>query len=214
MLPADLRTAELELLKALRAALAEGGRRRWTAELRFEGLRIMPVAIRLAEALRPQLPQLRLLFPDAGATALAKRDAPELVAAIASVGDLERLQQADGGTDGVVVIAAPTPADYDAVERTCGQHRGPVLLLNGRLEDAAVGIGTVARERRKGFLGEWQSAYALIPTADGALRHAYPDTWRFYRRDPDGYRFLTTFETKPDTEQQLLALEQAAAAAP
>lgn len=214
MLPADLRTAESELLTALRAALAEGGRRRWTVELRFEGLRIMPVAIRLADALRPQLPALRLLFPDAGATALAKRDAPELSAAIASVGELERLQQADGGSDGVLLIAAPTPADYDAVERTCGQHRGPVVLLNGRLEDAAVGIGTVARERRKGFLGEWQSAYALIPTADGALRHAHPDAWGFYRRDPDGYRFLTSFETKPDTEQMLLALEQAAAAAP
>jgi hypothetical protein len=38
-----------------------------------------------------------------------------------------------------------------------------VVLLNGRLEDAAVGVGTVGRERRKGFLGEWQSAYALIP---------------------------------------------------
>jgi hypothetical protein len=31
-----------------------------------------------------------------------------------------------------------------------------------------------------------------------------------YRRDPDGYRFLTSFDTRPDTEQQLLALEQAA----
>jgi hypothetical protein len=67
-----------------------------------------------------------------------------------------------------------------------------------------VGIGTVARERRKGFLGEWQSAYALIPTADGALRHAYPADWQFYRRDPDGYRSLCSFSTKPDTEQLLL----------
>ena len=210
MLPADLRTAESELLKAVSAALAKGGRSRWTAELRFEGLRILPVALRLTAALQPRFTDLRLLCPDAGATALAKRDAPDLAPAIASLGDLQRLQQADGGSDGVLLIAAPTPADYDDVERTCGQHRGPVVLLNGRLEDAAVGIGTVARERRKGFLGEWQSAYALIPTADGALRHAYPDDWCFYRRDPDGYRSLRSFSSKPDTEQLLLALEEAA----
>ena len=210
MLPVDLRTAEAELLTAMAAALAKGGRQRWTAELRFEGLRILPVALRLSAALLPRFSDLRLVCPDAGATALAKRDAPDLAPAITSLGDVQRLQQADGGSDGVLLIVAPTPADYDDVERTCGQHRGPVVLLNGRLEDAAVGIGTVARERRKGFLGDWQSAYALIPTADGALRHAYPEDWCFYRRDPDGYRSLCRFDSKPDTEQLLLALEQAA----
>ena len=210
MLPADLRTAETELLEAVRAALAKGGRGLWTAELRFEGLRILPVALRLLANLQPQFAGIRLLCADAGATALAKRDAPELADSICSLGDLQRLQQADGGSDGVVILVAPTPSDYEDVERTCGQHRGPALLLNGRLEDAAVGIGTVARERRKGFLGEWQSAYALIPTADGALQHLYPADWQFYRRDPDGYRSLCSFSTKPDTEQLLLALEQAA----
>lgn len=210
MLPADLRTAEAELLTAVAAALAKGGRSRWTAELRFEGLRILPVALRLTAALQPRFTDIQLVCPDAGATALAKRDAPDLAPAITSLGDVQRLQQADGGSDGVLLMAAPTPADYDAVERVCGQHRGAVVLLNGRLEDAAVGIGTVARERRKGFLADWQSAYALIPTADGALRHAYPNDWCFYRRDPDGYRSLCSFSSKPDTEQLLLALEQAA----
>jgi hypothetical protein len=84
-------------------------------------------------------------------------------------------------------------------------------MLNGRLEDAAIGIGTVARERRKGFLSEWQAAYGLIPTAEGALRRVFPDDWQFYRCDPDGYRSICTFETRPDREQQLEALEEAAA---
>ena len=208
MLPSDLRHAETECLAALQHALSAGSKGLWTAEFRFEGLRIMPVALRLQAALLTQLPNARLLFADAGATALAKRDAPELAQCICSVGDLMRLQQADGGSDGLLVIVAPTPADYDAVETVCAQHRGLVVLLNGRLEDAAVGIGTVARERRKGFLGQWQAAYALIPTADGALRRQYPDDWQFYRRDPDGYRHVCSFSSKPDTEQQLLALEQ------
>ena len=56
----------------MQAALAAGQRGMWTVEFRFEGLRIMPVALRLLAALTPAHPGLRLLFPDAGATALAK----------------------------------------------------------------------------------------------------------------------------------------------
>jgi hypothetical protein len=207
MLPADLRTAETEALEAAAAALAEGSRGLWTMEFRFEGLRIMPVALRLLAGLSPRHPDLRLLFPDAGATALAKRDAPDQAAQLTSLGDLQRLQQADGGSDGTLLLVAPTPADYDDVERVCSQHRGVVLMLNGRLEDAAIGIGTVARERRRGFLAGWRSAYALIPTADGALRLAHPGPWELYRRDPDGYRPVTTFDSRPDAEQQADALQ-------
>ena len=35
---------------------------------------------------------------------------------------------------------------------------GAVVLLNSRLEDAAVGIGSVARQRRKGFMSTWYGA--------------------------------------------------------
>lgn len=207
MLPADLRTAEAEALQATAAALAEGSRGLWTVEFRFEGLRIMPVALRLLTGLTPRAANLRLLFPDAGATALAKRDAADQAGQISSLGDLQRLQQADGGSDGTLILVAPTPADYDDVERVCAQHRGVAVMLNGRLEDAAIGIGTVARERRRGFLAGWRSAYALIPTADGALRLVHPGPWELYRRDADGYRPVTTFETRPDAEQQAEALQ-------
>ena len=207
MLPADLRTAETEALSAIAAALAEGGRGLWTVEFRFEGLRIMPVALRLLGALTARHPDLRLLFPDAGATALAKRDASDQAAQLSSLGDVMRLQQADGGSEGPLLLVAPTPADYDAVEQLCAQHRGVVVMINGRLEDAAIGIGTVARERRRGFLAGWRSAYALIPTADGALRHAHPGPWELYRRDADGYRPVSTFESRPDPEQQAEALQ-------
>lgn len=210
MLPADLRSAEAEATLAVQAALASQDRGLWTVDFRFEGLRILPVALRLLAALTPQRPDARLLFPDAGATALAKRDAPEQAGQLSGIGDLLRLQQADGGSEGLLLLAAPTPADYEEVESLCSQHRGSVLLLNGRLEDAAIGIGTVARERRKGFLAEWQAAYALIPTAEGALRRAHPEPWQLYRRDADGYRSVCSFETRPDREQQLEALEEAA----
>lgn len=205
MLPADLRTAEAEALTALEAALATSANGRWTVEWRFEGLRLLPVVLRLAAALQPQHPNLRLLFPDAGAAALAKRDGPDLAGCIGSLGDQQRLQQ-QGPSQGLLLLVAPAQAEYEEVESVCGQHQGPVVIVNGALEDAAVGIGSVARQRRRGFLAQWQAAYALLPQAASALRHAHPGPWELYRLDPDGFRLAASFDNRPDAEAQEQAL--------
>jgi hypothetical protein len=212
MLPPDLRAAESELLVALQAALASEAAGHWSVELRFEGLRILPVALRLAETLARRDGTLRLLFPDAGAAALACRDAPPLAAAIGSFADQIRLQ-GESGSEGLLLLVAPGQADYEAVERLCGQHRGPLVLLNPNLEDAAVGIGSVARARRRGFLSLWRPAYALIPQPASALRRAFPDLWELYRLEADGFRLAANFEQKPDGEQQAEALGETGAVA-
>ena len=204
MLPSDLLAAEDQLLEAALAALRSGQRGLWTLELRFEGLRLLPVALRLAAALRQQQP-LRLLCSDMGATALARRDAPDLADSIASFSDQRQLLDS-GASEGVLLLLGATPADYGIVEAICEGHAGPVLLLNPSLEDAAVGIGSVARQRRRGFLSRCEAAYALIPQADCALRRAYPGPWELYRLDADGYRLIADFERRPDGEQQAEAL--------
>lgn len=201
MLPADLRAAEAQALAALQAALAARENGRWSLEWRFEGLRLLPLALRLLQALQPA----RLLFPDAGATALAQREAPELASAIASFRDQKRLQS-DGPSRGLLLACAPSQAEYDDFEQLCGQHRGAVVMLNGSLEDAAVGIGSVARLRRRGFLAEWQSAYALVPLEGAALRYAFPGPWELYSDSPQGYLLAASFENRPDGEQQAEAL--------
>ncbi len=252
-------------MEGLTAALAESATGRWTLEFRFEGLRLLPLVLRLGQALQAQERQFRLVFPDAGATALAQRDAPDLAARTGSLKDQERLNAAAAGagagveagdgsgagaavraeagaasgtsagaaaepldshaastlpadssaaqgpgsnpqrdaddSDPLLLLVAPGPSDYDAVERLCLNHRGGVVLLNGSLEDAAVGIGSVARERRRGFLSTWRSAYALLPLPEGALRRCFPGPWELYRNDPDGHRLVETFEQKPDAEQ-------------
>jgi hypothetical protein len=73
-----------------------------------------------------------------------------------------------------------------------------------------VGIGSVARGRRRTFLRRWQAAYALIPGSVSALRRAYPAPWELYRLDSDGYRFAASFEKRPDAEEQAEALAQSA----
>ena len=209
-LPADLAAAEAELLTALESALASQSKGRWTLDLRFEGLRLAPVALRLQRQLDQPERRCKLLFADAGATALAKRDAPDQADAITSVSDCYRGELP--GESSVLVCVTPGPPDYDEVEILCNKFAGPVVLLNGRLEDAAVGIGSVARERRRGFMAQWQSAYTLQPLNAAALRHAHPGDWQIYRLDPDGYRLAGSQESKPAPEELDELLSGAAAA--
>ena len=222
MLPPDLRSAEAETLTAVRSALAAEPRGRWTVEWRFEGLRLLAPALRLAGDLLTETGRGgRLLFADEGAAALARRESEILAPRIASFGDERRRQGEAGGEgggeagganggegsgEGLLLLVAPSQAEYDLVEALCGAHRGAVLLLNPNLEDAAVGIGSVARQRRKGFLSTWQTAYALLPDAESALRRAHPGEWELYRLDPDGYRLVRSFERRPDGESRAEAL--------
>ncbi len=187
-------------------ALAESPSGRWTMDFRFEGLKPLPLSLRLLAGLAAESLPARLLFPDAGSAALARRDAPDLADRLGTLGDQLRRQEGDQTCDGLLILVEPAQSEYEEVERLCQAHRGGVVLLNGRLEDAAVGIGSVARERRRGFLATWRSAYLLAPLEDGALRHAFPDPWQVYRRDPDGYRPAASFERKPDAEQVAAAL--------
>jgi hypothetical protein len=218
MLPPDLRSAEAETLTAVRSALAAEPHGRWTVEWRFEGLRLLAPALRLAGDLLTEAGRGgRLLFADEGAAALARRESEILAPRIASYGDERRRQGDDsgvnsgegggeGGGEGLLLLVAPSQAEYDLVEALCGAHRGAVVLLNPNLEDAAVGIGSVARQRRKGFLSTWQTAYALLPDAESALRRAHPGEWELYRLDPDGYRLVRSFERRPDGESRAEAL--------
>jgi hypothetical protein len=201
MLPADLRSAEAQALEALLAALPSQARGRWSVDWRFEGLRLLPVALRLAAALQEAGQALRLVFADAGGAALARRDAPELAEQI-----VDFRGQSAGQSTPLLLAVAPAPPDYNDFEQLCAGCSGSVVMLNGSLEDAAVGIGSVARERRRGFLSQWQPAYALQPLDGSALRFAFPGPWELYRQDPDGFRLAATFEQRPDLEMQLAAL--------
>jgi len=205
MLPADLQAAEAQTREALAAALAAQSAGRWSIDWRFEGLRLLPPVLRLLAHLLEQGQAVTLLFTDAGGAALARRDAPELADAVLDFRQLQQRQQQQP-SQGLLLVMNPSAADYETFEALCQAHQGAVVMVNGRLEDAAVGIGSVARERRRGFVATWQNAYWLQPLEGGALRFACPGPWEIYRQDPDGHRLVATDEQKPDAEAIALAL--------
>ena len=185
-LPADLATAELDLQRAVLDAIGAVPSRRLAASLLFEGLRLLPIALRLGSALKQAGLQPTLLWPDAGAAALARREAPELQTFIKDFNQWSAGTEAGDRTDLILAIS-PQPSDL-------------VVMLNGRLEDAAVGIGSVARERRRGFVASWTACYWLQPLDAGALMRIHPDDWRVFRQDPDGYRLAGTLSSRPNSE--------------
>ena len=135
----------------------------------------------------------------AGAAALARRDAEDLADLILDFRQCLK-RASDPSPDTLLLAVMPQPADYEEFVEVCESHAGPIAMLNGRLEDAAVGIGSVARERRRGFVASWQQAFWLEPLDGGALMRSYPDDWRLYRSDPDGYRQISLFDSRPDPE--------------
>ena len=205
ILPADLNQAEAMTLESLQRALNDRQHRRWTVTWRFEGLRLLKPALRLAQALKEEGRDLVLGWPDAGSAALAQRDDPTLASDCFAFKDLIPGSNPDRARHILLAIGAQ-PSDYDQVETICTGWEGPVVLLNGKLEDAGVGIGSVARGRRKGFLATWRSAFHLEPLAEGALLQNEPENWHLFRADPDGYRFISTTPSKPDAEAIATAL--------
>ncbi len=198
-LPEKLLDAEEQIHQALNSHLNSSSDKRITIDIRFEGLRLMPVVIRLFKKLSTKDITLKLLWPDAGATALARRDAPEIKDHILSFKEIVNSKLL---TDESIVLIAisPQPYDYEEFENLSSQFNGKIIMINGRLDDAAVGIGSVARDRRKTFINKWQNVYWLEPIKEGALIHIYPYDWTLFKLSEDGYMLHDTFQGKPNPD--------------
>ena len=195
-LPADLNAARRQCATALEAALADG-LTRLQVDLRFEGVRWPAVAHGLCGALQQQRRTVVLAFADMGAAALARRDFGLSAAEALTFADLSAGRYPDHAA--LCVAVTPAAPDFTAFENACtalGEH--PVIALNPRLEDAAVGIGRVARARRRGFLALWRVVYGLYPLEQAALAYAHPGPWRLFREDPDGFRLAASLPNRPD----------------
>ena len=105
-------------LVSVEQALSDRQQRRWTVTWRFEGLRLLQPALRLAKALEASGHEVLLGWPDAGSAALAQRESPELATHCLALKDL--VLSDDPEIKGRLLLAiGPQPSDYEMVEQIC-----------------------------------------------------------------------------------------------
>ena len=172
-LPYDLKQVENDLSISLTNFLQENtdSQLQLSINLKFDGLRLNPIILRLSNHLKQYNYDNILLWSDAGASALAKRDMSDISDQIYTY--IEYLEGEDSLNGKMLLAIAPQPYDINIFEEICDKHKSFIIMIYGRLEDPAVGIGSVGRERRKRLVSLWKTIYYLEPLSKGALLKKY-----------------------------------------
>jgi hypothetical protein len=220
MLPQNLEESIAQAQAATTAAIA-AGHTKITAEIIYPELRFMGVAEQFLAVFEDYGSGLRVLFPDTGAAALAKRDWPNAEFRIADMGSsrspvVEKIQPEDR----LFVAVEPSAVEVEQIEKLCQAAEGrPVVLLLPKLEDAAiVGIGYAARQLRDRFITTLTNAYYIKPLADDLIIYrCFPEPWQVWQIPSGGetYEIVAELDHKPmgDELDNLLAGGTAAAPA-
>ena len=201
-LPSNLKEAEKNLYDSLFNYISTNSERSFLSiNLRFEGLKLNPIVFRLSNRLKEDNFDNYLLWADAGGAALAKRDKPDLSEKILT---FKEYLNSSKSIDSLLLICSPQPYDIEMFETVCSYSNSTIVMINGKLEDPIVGIGSVGREIRKRFTYKWESIYYIQPLSRGALLKMYPEDWQLYSLNDDGYSFSKSFSNRPDDETILL----------
>tara|TARA_Y100001968_G_C19397806_1_gene739310 strand:+ start:52 stop:681 length:630 start_codon:yes stop_codon:yes gene_type:complete len=205
ILPNTLYEAERLIQNSLISCLKDNNHKLLSINLVFENIRLNPLIKRLHESLKHSDINSTLLWADSGGAALAKRDMPDKAEFIFSYSEFISLEYSD--KERPVIAVSPQPYDYEEFENICNGLEAKVIMFNGKLEDMAVGVGSLGRERRKEFIYSWKQVFWLQPLSMGALKKEYNQDWTLFSLDEDGYRFCTSFKNKPDEETILNELK-------
>ena len=203
-LPADLEEAEINVYDSIQSYfLSNSDQSFLSINLKFEGLRLNPIIFRLSNKLTKIKHENILLWADAGGAALAKRDNPELANKIYT---FKEFINSSDLINSILLVCSPQPYDIEMFEQVCSHAKSTVIMLNGKLEDPIVGIGSVGREMRKRFAEKWQIVYFVQPLSLGALSKKFPNDWDLFKLESNGYSFVKSFEKRPDDETIILNL--------
>ena len=209
-LPKSLDNAIAQAKEATKSALNEGYTR-VQVELVFPEIALQSQSI--AQAFIPIFEQygsgLKVLFPDTGAAALARRDWGEIAFKVTDIGTsrspVETRIQPD---DQAFLIVSPSAVEVGQVEKLCNLAGDrPCVLLNPQMEDLkVVGIGYAARQLRERFLNTLESCYYIQPLEGAAIYRCYPGLWQVWLETEDDYQLIAEEPKKPvgDNLEQLL----------
>ena len=196
-IPTTLPEATEQAKIATQAAL-DAGISRLQIEMAIPEIKHQPIAQQFLELFSDR--QFKVLFPDAGAAALARRDwnNPEFV-----IRGLGELTQTVDPEDDLYLVVNPSAVEVNQVEALCNTALDqPVVLLNPKLEDVAiVGIGYAARQLRDRFLSQIETCYYVRPIDQGVIYRAYPGPWQIWRETgPDEYEHVQDLSNRPSSE--------------
>lgn len=175
-------------------------------------LRAQSIAWDFTEILQEYGSGLKVLFPDTGAAALARRDWGETVFRVNDLGSRRTpIDTKIGDEDSIFLVVCPSAPEVELVERLCNiTGDRPVILLIPQLEDVSiVGIGYAARQLRERFINTLESAYYLRLLEGGVVIRAYPSPWEVWVEKDDTYEMIAQLSTKPMGEELDLMVAKA-----
>jgi hypothetical protein len=155
---------------------------------------------------------VKVMFPDTGAAALAKRNWGEKPFQVTDMGSrFTSIESQVSPDDQIFIVACPSSVEVDRAEKL-SQIAGdrPVIFLIPQLEDVAVvGIGLAARQLRERFIKNIYSCYYLRPIQDGTILRCHPSPWQVWLEKEEDYELATELSTKPmgeDLERLMIKL--------
>jgi hypothetical protein len=209
--PTSLEAAIAQAQVATQSGIA-AGYQRLQVEVLIPELKALELALAFLPALEQYGEHLRVLFSDAGAMALAKRDwktaAGDTLSCqfgsldVAGSRQTSTMAEVIQESDRAFLVVAPSAVEIGPVEQLCNAAGDrPVVIFTPNLEDVSViGIGYAARQLRDRFLSTIETVYYLRPLEGCAVLRAYPQQWQLWLETPDAYEFYAENLTKPSGE--------------
>ncbi len=194
-LPDSLAAAIAQAQAATQAAI-DDGLIRLQVELLFPELKVMPVAQQFVIPFEALSSDLRVIFPDAGNAALARRDWGEKPYPIRGIVDVKANFLP---TEKLFIFVEPSSVEVERVEKLCQDALDrPVVFLNPRLEDVAtIGIGYAGRQLRERFLNLFQSSYYIRPLEGAVVYRCYPSPWQVWVEQDGEYQLVAEAPQRP-----------------
>jgi hypothetical protein len=201
-IPTTLEDAIAQSKTATQAALDSGfGRISLEIVVPEIALQAQAIALEFTQLFASFGSGLKVLFPDTGAAALARRDWGETEFKVADLGSrLSSVETRVTEDDKLFLVVSPSSVEVAQVEKLCNLAGDrPVVLLLPQLEDVSVvGIGYAARQLRERFISTIETAYYYKPIGGGAILRSYPSAWEIQlEREGGGYELIASEPTKP-----------------
>ncbi|MGK7940415.1 MAG: DUF1995 family protein [Crocosphaera sp.] len=143
---------------------------------------------------------LKVIFPDTGAAALARRDWGDKPFRITDIGSrVTTVETKVSQEDEAFLLVCPSSVEVETVEKLCNLAGDrPVILLIPQLEDVSiVGIGYAARQLRERFISTLESVYYFRPLDGVVVLRCYPSPWLVYLQREEGYELIAEQGQKP-----------------